>query len=129
MHEYFSSRTKSFHLILLLVIHSSLIVLYAVPLDVSNTNCTPSQLANNIFGINVNETKDAVNVRSQALRCSRGKLNYIPACGMPEQLCSSNNNQSIYFKNGVLRVPINYNVTGIASGTVKNWVEAKAQSE
>ena len=114
---------------MLLFIHSSLIVLYAVPLDASNTHRTPSRLANDIFGINVNETQDTVNARSQVLRCSRGKLNYIPACGTPEQSCSSNNNQSIYFKDGVLRVPINYNVTGIASGTVKNWVEAEAQSE
>ena len=119
-----------FTFFLLLFIHSSLIVLYAVPLDASNTHRTPTQLANDIFGINVTETQDLVNARSQMLSCSRGKLSYIPACGAtPEQSCSYNVNQSIWFQNGVLRVPIPYNVTGIASGTVKNWVEAEAQSE
>ena len=118
-----------FTFFLLLFIHSSLIVLYAVPLDASNTHRTPTQLANDIFGINVTETQDLVNARSQMLSCSRGKLSYIPACATPEQSCFSNVNQSIWFQNGVLRVPIPYNVTGIASGTVKNWVEAEAQSE
>ena len=106
-------------------IHSSLIVLYAIPLDASNIDRTPSQLANDIFGINETETQDPVNAKSQVLRCSRGQLNYIPACGTPEQSCYS----TPLVVNGVLRVPINYNVTGIASGTVKNWVEAEAQSE
>jgi hypothetical protein len=91
----------------------SLIILYTAPLGASNTNHTPSQLANNIFVINVNETKDVVNARSQVLRCSRGKLNYIPMCSTPVQLCSSNNNLSIYFKNGILSVPITYIVIGI----------------
>ena len=118
-----------FTFFLLLIIHSSVIVLYAEPLDASNTHRTSTQLANDIFGINVSEIQDPVNARSQMLSCSRGKLSYIPACGTPEQSCSSNVNQSIWFKNGVLRVPIPYNVTGNASGTVKNWVEAEAQSE
>ncbi|KAL3783672.1 hypothetical protein ACHAW5_007501 [Stephanodiscus triporus] len=107
--------------------NSSLIVLYAVPLDASNSDRTPTQLANDVFGMAVNETQDPVNARSQVLSCSGGKLSYIPACGTSGQSCSSNVNQSIWFKNGVLRVPIPYNVTGIASGTVKNWVEAEAQ--
>jgi hypothetical protein len=115
--------------LLLLFIHSSLIVLYAIPRDASNTHRTSSQLANDVFGINVTETQDPVNARSQVLRCSGGKLNYVPACGTPEQSCYPIANQSISFVNGVLQVPINYNVTGIASGTVKNWVEAEAQSE
>jgi hypothetical protein len=118
-----------FTFFLLLIIHSSVIVLYAEPLDASNTDRTPTQLANDVFGINVDETQDPVNGRSQVLRCSRGKLRYIPACATAEQSCSSNVNQSIWFKNGVLRVPIPNNVAGIASGTVKNWVEAEAQSE
>jgi hypothetical protein len=123
---FYSSPTKS---VVLLFIHSSLIVLYAEPLDASNTHRTPTQLANDIFGINVTEIRDTLNARSQMLSCSRGKLSYVPACATTEQACSSNTNQSIWFKNGVLRVPIPYNVTGIASGTVKNWVEAEAQSE
>jgi hypothetical protein len=115
--------------LLMMSSRSYLIVLYAVPLDASNTDRTPTQLANDVFGINVNETQDLVNARSQMLSCSGGKLSYIPACATAEQSCSSNVNQSIWFKNGVLRVPIPNNVTGIASGTVKNWVEAEAQSE
>jgi hypothetical protein len=118
-----------FTFFLLLIIHSTLIVLYAIPRDASNTHRTSTQLANDVFGLNVSEIKDPVNARSQMLSCSRGKLSYIPACGTPEQSCSSNVNQSIWFKNGVLQVPIPNNVTGIASGTVKNWVEAEAQSE
>ncbi len=101
-------------------IHSSLIVLYAVPLDASNTHRTPSQLAKDIFGINTNETQDPVNARSQVLRCSRGQLNYIPACGTSGQACYPFVNQSVYFVDGVLQVPINYNIAGVASGTVKN---------
>ncbi len=128
MHVPLTHRVLStfFHLVF---IHSSLIVLYAAPLDASNTHRTPSQLANDIFGINTNEAQDPVNARSQVLRCSRGQLNYIPACGTSGQACYPFLNQSVYFVNGVLRVPINYNIAGVASGTVKNWVEAEAQSE
>ena len=129
IYHQFLTHKNPFTYFLLLFIHSTLIVLYAVPLDASNIDRTPTQLANDVFGIAVNETQDLVNGRSQVLSCSGGKLSYIPACGTPEQSCSSNVNQSIWFKNGVLRVPIPYNVTGIASGTVKNWVEAEAQSE
>ncbi|KAL3778796.1 hypothetical protein ACHAW5_006762 [Stephanodiscus triporus] len=108
---------------------SFLIVLYAMPLDASNTHRTSVQLANDIFGINdsVSEPQDLVNARSQVLRCSRGQLNYVPACGTAEQMCYPFVNQSVSFVNGVLQVPINYNITGIAWGTVMNWVEAEAQ--
>ncbi|KAL3801468.1 hypothetical protein ACHAW5_005041 [Stephanodiscus triporus] len=108
--------------------NSTLIVLYAVPLDASNIDRTPTQLANDVFGIAVNETQDLVNARSQVLSCSGGKLSYIPACGTPEQSCSSNVNQSIWFKNGVLQVPIPYNVTGIASAMVKNWWKRSSEN-
>ncbi len=74
------------------------------------------------------EVQDPVSGRSQILRCSRGKLNYIPACATTEQSCTRTFD-TISFVNGVLRVPINNNVAGIASGTVVNWVEAEAQSE
>ena len=87
-----------FTFFLLLFIHSSIIVLYAVPLDASNTHRTPTQLANDIFGINVTETQDLVNARSQMLSCSRGKLSYIPACATPEQSCSYNVNQNMVSK-------------------------------
>jgi hypothetical protein len=116
---------------LLLSSRSSLIVLYAMPLDASNTHRTSGQLANDIFGINDSgsEPQDPVNARSQVLRCSRGQLNYMPACGTAEQMCYPFVNQSVSFVNGILQVPINYNITGIAWGTVMNWVEAEAQSE
>jgi hypothetical protein len=110
--------------------HSSLLVLYAMPLDASNTR-TSGQLANDIFGINtsVSEPQDPVNGRSQVLRCSRGQLNYMPACGTDGQACYPFVNQSVSFVNGILQVPINYNIAGIDSGTVVNWVAAEAQSE
>ena len=68
--------------------------------------------------------QDAVNARSQMLRCSGGQLNLIPACGTEEQACY---NEPL-ITNGVLEVPIDQNVTGIKSGTVKNWVTAEAQA-
>jgi hypothetical protein len=100
---------------------STLLVLYAIPLDASNDNRNAVQLQNDIFGIGTNP--DPVNVRSQMLACSRGQLEYIPACGTPEQTCSHP-----LIANGVMEVPINNNVTGVASGTVVNWVTAEAQN-
>ena len=104
---------------------SSLIVLYAVPFDAINVR-TSAQLANDIFGINTTEVEDPVNARSHVLRCSKKQLDYRPACGTVEQSCF---NQPSLIVNGVLEVPLDLdqNVTGVASGTVKNWVEAKAQ--
>ena len=53
---------------------STLIVLYAIPLDVINDERTSIQLANDIFGINTTEVRDEVNVKTQMLACSGGKL-------------------------------------------------------
>ena len=99
---------------------STLIVLYAIPLDSINDKRTSIQLANDLFGINTTEVQDEVNAKTQMLACSGGKLDYIPACS--EQTCSSSP-----ITNGILEVPINENVTGIKSGTVVNWVKAEAQ--
>ncbi len=92
---------------------STLLVLYAIPPDVSNDR-TAVQLANDIFGIGDNP--DPVNVRSQMLACSRGQLDYVPAAGDP------------LIVNGVMEVPITQNVEGVASGDAVNWVKAEAQS-
>ena len=92
---------------------STLLVLYAIPPDVSNDR-TAVQLANDIFGIGDNP--DPVNVRSQMLACSRGQLDYVPAAGDPRIV------------NGVMEVPITQNVAGVASGDAVNWVKAEAQS-
>lgn len=55
--------------------------------------------------------------------CSKGQLNYIPACGTQEQACFG----SSPIVNGVLEVPIDKNITGVPSGDVVNWVKAAAQ--
>jgi len=107
---------------LLFLLISSLIVLYAIPLDASNGKHTSVQLANEIFGINTTEVQDAVNVKTQMLACSGGQLNYVAACGPEDSTC---NNELV--TNGILEVPINENITGVKSGTVKNWVMAEAQ--
>ena len=101
-----------------------MIVLYAVPLDVSNDK-TSAQYANDVFGINVTEAADPVSGRSQMLRCSRGQLEYIPACGTEEQACFG----EPLVVNGVMEVPIANNATGVASGTIVDWVATEAQGE
>mmetsp|Transcript_31451 Transcript_31451/g.57611 ORF Transcript_31451/g.57611 Transcript_31451/m.57611 type:complete len:1535 (+) Transcript_31451:73-4677(+) len=88
---------------------STLLVLYAIPLDVENGKSS-TQYSDDIFGTD----GDPVNVRSQASACSRGQLEYVPA-------------ESDLFVNGVLEVPIDNNIAGEASGTVVNWVTAAAQ--
>ena len=84
-------------------------MLYAIPLDVENGKSS-SEYSDDIFGTD----GDQVNVRSQASACSRGQLEYVPA-------------ESDLFVNGVLEVPIDNNIAGVASGTVVNWVTAAAQ--
>ena len=91
-------------------------------------------MANEVFGINSTDdpTPDPVNAKSQISRCSRGKLNYIPAEGTTNitnfNLVYGTNYAEGMFEvvNGVLEVPIMENVTGVASGTVKNWVQVSS---
>ena len=106
------------------IFYSPLIVLYVIPPDVVNNDRTSVQLADDIFGINTTEPVDAVNARSQISACSKGQLNYIPACGTQEQACYSGTNLIV---NGVLEVPISKSVTGISSGTVVNYATSEAQ--
>lgn len=93
-----------------------------MPPDASNHK-TSTQMANDIFGINTNEPKDTVNVRTQMSQCSRGQLKYIPACGTTNQACYG----KTPIVNGVLQVPIPQSVTGVGSGDVVNYVLAQTQ--
>ena len=95
-----------------------------MPPDAVNDDITSVQLANDIFGINTTEAVDPVNVKNQVARCSKGQLNYIPACGTQEQTCF---NEPLIV-NGILEVPISQNVTGIDWSTVTNWLTAEAQA-
>ena len=105
---------------------SSLIVLYAIPPDCQNNERTSVQLANDIFGINTTESQDPVNARTQILACSRGQLEYIPACDS-SQACSAVA-PSVNLTNGVLEVPIAENAVGVSSGTVVNYVTTAAKA-
>ena len=100
---------------------SSLLVLFAIPPDATNNNRNAVQLQDDIFGIG---GTDPVNVRSQILACSRGQLDYVPACGnLGGPSCSHP-----LIVNGVMEVPITDNVSGVASGTVVNWVTTAANA-
>jgi len=117
---------------------SSLLIVYAVP-DVGpvNNDRTSKQIANELFGTPTNAnlcdpptdcTDDVVSARSQALDCSRGQLDIVPACGPddpdPYGICATDTTGLIV--NGVLEVPISSDVSGQPSGTVVNWATASA---
>ena len=95
---------------------STLLVVYAVPPDAQNTDRTSAQMADELFGDYVGGS-DPVNARSQVIACSNGARNYIPACADDAAGCGS-----APIVNGVIEVPITDNVSGVASGTVVNWV-------
>lgn len=99
----------------------SLLVLYAIPPDATNGR-TATQFQEDIFGLG---GTDPVNVRSQMLACSRGQLDYVPACGSLGGLPSCSHPLIV---NGVMEVPITSNVSGVASGTVVNSVTTAANA-
>jgi len=91
---------------------STLLVVYASPPDVQNSN-TPEYYADSIFGTD----GDLVNVRSQAFDCSGGQLRYQPAADVEDLI-----------ENGVMTAQITNNVAGVSSNTVMNWVTDAAMA-
>jgi len=90
----------------------SVLVLYSQPKDFQNT-VTPAQVADKFFGVD----GDSITLQSQFQQYSKNELNFIPACSLPGDSCFGNT----IIVNGVLEVPIPYNVEGVGSGFVVNW--------
>ena len=119
---------------------SSLLIVYAVPnVGPVNDDRTSKQIANELFGTPANAnlcdpptdcTDDVVSARSQALDCSRGQLDIVPACGPDDPdldgICATDTTGLIV--NGVLEVPLTSDVRGQSSGTVVNWATASADA-
>ena len=98
-----------------------LLVLYSIPLDHQN-NRTPVEVANDIFGICEGCTPDPINLKSQYMGCSGGKVNIVAACSQPTDSCFGNPE----IRNGVLEVPIAINVHGRSSRAVASYDHMEA---
>jgi len=103
----------------------ALLIIYSIPPDHQNVQRTSVEIANDIFGICEESgcIPDPANLSSQISDCSGGEMEYIPACSRPNDPCY--NYEKIV--NGVLEVPIDYNIAGVSSGTVVNYNTAAAK--
>jgi len=90
-----------------------IIVIYVNALDAQNDEVSYEELGDKVFG----SDGDPVNARSQLLACSKNQLNYFPACSRPKDKCYGDTD----FKNGVLKVNLNKNVTGVGYNKVYYW--------
>ena len=93
-----------------------ILVLYSIPLDHQNHRSSV-EIANDVFGICDGCTPDPVNLKSQYLGCSGGKMNIVPACSRPSDSCYGNPE----IVNGVLEVEIPINVQGQRTTTVTSY--------
>jgi len=115
---------------------TDLLVLYGIPGDcrggpdyntTSGNLCnirTPSFYADSLFGTN----GDLKTVASQFNACSKGKLQYVPACSDASSAECAQLDSNVLFANGVLEVKIDNNVIGMASGSAVNLVTTAANS-
>ena len=112
-----------------------LLVLMAMGPDVQCDVDTPEEMANNVFGIcglDDDCIEDPVNLRSQMLACSGGKMIYNPAtcaqaCDSPGTCFVQPCEDDRIIQNGVMIVPIDENLANADFRTIIDWSEARAK--